>query len=881
MARSPYDFAAIEDKWQRFWLERKTFRTVGPGDEGFDPSRSKYYILDMFPYPSGEGLHVGHPEGYTASDIVARYKRMRGFNVLHPMGWDSFGLPAEQHAVKTRTHPADTTKRNIDNFRRQIRSFGFSYDWDREFATTDPDYYRWTQWIFLQMYRKGLAYQAEAPVWWCEALGTVLANEEVDNEGRSEVGNYLCVRRPLRQWMLRITHYAERLLEGLEGLDWPESTQKMQRDWIGRSEGADVDFEIATGPRAGDNIRVYTTRPDTLFGATYMVLAPEHSLVEDLSTPDRLPEVLAYREVAARKSELDRTALTKEKTGVFTGGYAINPVNGQRIPVWIADYVLMSYGTGAIMAVPAHDERDFDFALQFGLPIVEVVRPVEVPSSARVPQPAEKMGLVRRAERDGKVLECFIGEGVGVNSPIFDGQPTPQAIKTITRWLEEHGKGEGTVRYRLRDWLFSRQRYWGEPFPIICWDDGSAEPLDENDLPLTLPDLDDFRPTGDMKPPLARAESWSRVTDSETGRTGMRETNVMPQWAGSCWYYLRFIDPRNDRCLVDPERERYWMPVDLYIGGAEHAVLHLLYARFWHKVLYDIGVVSTPEPFIRLYHQGMITAPAYQTSTGPYVPTAKVVWKDEKPCHPETGEELNVVTAKMSKSVGNVVNPDEIIRDWGADSMRLYEMYMGPLETGKVWDTRAIVGVQRFLQRSWRLLVGEERDEGVFPVRPSLIEDRPSDQAIERLLHQTIKKATEGIEALAFNTALAQLMTFVNEATKKPDALTRSQAERFVLILSPFAPHIGEELWERLGHGDSLAYESWPSYDESLCAEEVVEIPVQINGKIRARLHVPPTIAKEKLIAKAKEAVMSRLEGKEVVKEVVVPGRLVNLVVRG
>ncbi len=856
MGRSPYDFAAIEAKWQRYWVENKTFRAAGPGEPGWDSSRPKYYVLDMFPYPSAEGLHVGHPEGYTASDIVARYKRMRGFNVLHPMGWDSFGLPAEQHAVKTGTHPAVTTQRNIDNFRRQIQALGFSYDWDREFATTDPDYYRWTQWIFLQMYRRGLAYQAEAPVWWCEALGTVLANEEVDSEGRSEVGNYPCVRRPLRQWMLRITSYAERLLEGLDGLDWPESTKKMQRDWIGRSEGADVDFEIATGPRAGDKIRVYTTRPDTLYGATYMVLAPEHPLVSDVTVSERLPEVLAYRESALRKSELDRSALTKEKTGVFTGGYAINPVNGHRIPIWIADYVLMSYGTGAIMAVPAHDERDFDFALQFDLPIVEVVRPVEIPSSEAERQ---RIGLVRRAERDGKVLQCFVGDGIAVNSPIFDGQPTAQAKETITKWLEKEGKGERAIWYKLRDWLFSRQRYWGEPFPIICWDDGTIEPLDENDLPLTLPDLDDFRPTGDMKPPLARAEAWCRVTDPKTGRTGMRETNVMPQWAGSCWYYLRFIDPKNDARLVDPEKEKYWMPVDLYIGGAEHAVLHLLYARFWHMVLYDLGVVSTPEPFVKLYHQGMITAPAYQTATGLYVPTAKVVWKDDKPYHPVTGERLNVVIAKMSKSLGNVVNPDEIIRDWGADSMRLYEMYMGPLESTKVWDTRAIVGVQRFLQRSWRLIVGDERDEGDFPVRPSLTEDKPPAETIERLLHQTIKKVTEDIESLAFNTALAQLMTFVNEATKNPDALTKSQAERFVLILAPFAPHIAEELWQRLGHNQSLAYESWPNYDESLCVEQIVEIPVQINGKVRARLHVSVAINQEELVSKAREAVASRL----------------------
>jgi len=878
MPRSPYDFAAIEAKWQRYWLENKTFKTFSPGEEQFDASRPKYYVLDMFPYPSGAGLHVGHPEGYTASDIVARYKRMRGFNVLHPMGWDSFGLPAEQHAVKTGTHPSVTTLKNIDTFRAQIRSLGFSYDWDRELATSDPDYYRWTQWIFLQLYKKGLAYQAESPVWWCDQLGTVLANEEVDSEGRSEVGGFPCVRKPLRQWMLRITAYAERLLQGLDLVDWPESIKKMQRDWFGRSEGADADFEIADGPRAGEKLRIYTTRPDTLFGATYMVLAPEHPLVEAVSTPERLPDVLAYRETAARKSELDRTALTKEKTGVFTGGYAVNPVNHQKIPIWIADYVLMSYGTGAIMAVPAHDERDFDFAIQFNLPIVEVVRPPFIPDSETE---REKIGLVREIQRDGKILRCFTGDGIAINSPIFDSQPTPEAKQTITRWLEQQGKGEKAIRYKLRDWLFSRQRYWGEPFPIVSWDDGTVEPLDENDLPLTLPDMEDFSPTGEMKPPLSKAESWCRVTDPKTGRTGMRETNVMPQWAGSCWYYLRFIDAQNRQCFVDPAKEKYWMPVDLYIGGAEHAVLHLLYSRFWHSVLYDIGAVSTPEPFMKLFNQGMITAPAYQTSTGITVPTANVVWVDEKPTHPKTGEILNVINAKMSKSLGNVVNPEEVITEWGADSMRLYEMYMGPLDASKIWDTRAIVGVNRFLQRSWRLVVGEEKDEGDFPVRPSLNEDQAPDTAVERILHQTIKKVTLDVESLAFNTAIAQLMTFINEATKSAEAFTRSQAERFVLILSPFAPHIAEELWERLGHAESLAYEPWPTYDESLCAADTIEIPVQINGKIRERLYVSPDISKDALLALAKEAAASRLEGKQIVKEIVVPGRLVNLVVKG
>ncbi|HOE12167.1 MAG TPA: leucine--tRNA ligase [bacterium] len=878
MPRSPYDFAAIEAKWQRYWLENKTFKTFSPGEEGFDASRPKYYVLDMFPYPSGAGLHVGHPEGYTATDIVARYKRMRGFNVLHPMGWDSFGLPAEQHAVKTGTHPAITTQRNINTFRTQIRSLGFSYDWDRELATSDPDYYRWTQWIFLQLFKKGLAYQAESPVWWCQQLGTVLANEEVDSEGRSEVGGFPCVRKPLRQWMLRITAYAERLLQGLDRVDWPESIKKMQRDWIGRSEGADVDFVVAGGPQAGQKILIYTTRPDTLFGATYMVLAPEHPLVEAVSTPEHLAEVRAYRETAARKSELDRTALTKEKTGVFTGGYAINPVNDQKIPIWIADYVLLSYGTGAIMAVPAHDERDFDFAIRFNLPIVEVVRPPFIPDSEAE---RRRIGLVREVERDGNIVRCFTGDGIAINSPIFNNQPTAQAKETITRWLEEQGKGEKAIRYKLRDWLFSRQRYWGEPFPIICWDDGTVEPLDENDLPLTLPEIEDFSPTGEMKPPLSKAESWCRVTDPNTGRTGMRETNVMPQWAGSCWYYLRFIDPKNNRRFVDPAKEKYWMPVDLYIGGAEHAVLHLLYSRFWHSVLYDIGAVSTPEPFMKLFNQGMITAPAYRTSTGITVPTADVVWVDDKPTHPRTGEILQVINAKMSKSLGNVVNPEEVIAEWGADSMRLYEMYMGPLDAGKIWDTRAIVGVNRFLQRSWRLVVGDEKDEGDCLVRPSLDENRAPDMAIERILRQTIKKVTLDIESLAFNTAIAQLMTFVNEATKNADALTRSQAERFVLVLSPFAPHSAEELWERLGHTQSLAYASWPTYDEALCATDTIEIPVQINGKIRERLYVSPDISQEALLALAKEAAASRLEGKQIVKEIVVPGRLVNLVVKG
>ena len=715
-------------------------------------------------------------------------------------------------------------------------------------------------------------------MWWCDELGTVLANEEVDTEGRSEVGNFPCVRKPLRQWMLRITEYAQRLLDGLESLNWPESIKKMQEDWIGRSEGADVDFEIATGPRAGETIQVYTTRPDTLFGATYMVLAPEHPLVDSVTTSDCVTEVSAYREHSSRRSELDRTALTKEKTGVFTGGYATNPVNHKQIPIWIADYVLMSYGTGAIMSVPAHDERDFDFAMQFGLPIIEVVRPDKIPDSEAE---REKIGIVRQAERDGKTLYCFSGEGMAVNSPIFDGQRTPDAKKTITRWLEDQSKGKGTIRYKLRDWLFSRQRYWGEPFPIVCWDDGSVEPLDESDLPLTLPDMEDFTPTGELKAPLAKAESWCQIKDAKSDRMGMRETNVMPQWAGSCWYYLRFIDPKNEHRFVDPEKERYWMPVDLYVGGAEHAVLHLLYSRFWHMVLYDLNLVSTPEPFVKLYNQGMITAPAYQTSTGLYVPTANVVWKDDVPHHPESDEKLNTVHAKMSKSLGNVVNPDDVIHEWGADSMRLYEMYMGPLDAGKIWDTRAIIGVHRFLQRSWRLIVGEERDEGEYPVRPTLNEEHAPDHDLDKALHQTIKKVTHDINDMAFNTAIAQLMTFVNEGTKNPEALTRSQAERFVLILAPFAPHIGEELWHRLGHDTTLAYQSWPTYDEALCVEDTVEVPVQINGKIRARLHVSPSTPKDKIIAQGKEAVSSRIEGKQIVKEIYVPGRLVNFVVKG
>ncbi|MEM1125275.1 MAG: leucine--tRNA ligase [Bacteroidota bacterium] len=862
-----YPFQAIEARWQAYWEAHQTFRTP---DEP-TPDQPKYYVLDMFPYPSGSGLHVGHPEGYTATDILARYKRMLGCNVLHPMGWDAFGLPAEQYALKTNTHPRVTTENNVDRFREQLKALGFSYDWQREINTTAPDYYRWTQWIFLKLYERGLAYQAEIPVWWCEELGTTLANEEIV-DGKSEVGGFPVVRRPLRQWMLRITAYAERLLAGLDDLDWPTSTKEMQRNWIGRSEGAEISFPMVDHDA---QIRVFTTRPDTLFGATYMVLAPEHPLVDPITTPAQREAVRAYQLEAARKSDLERTELQKEKTGVWTGAYATNPATGTDVPVWIADYVLASYGTGAIMAVPGQDERDWEFAEVYDLPIVRTVQP-----------PADFEGT------------AYTGEGPAINSGFLDGLGVAEAKAAIIDWLEAQGHGTRQVNYKLRDWLFSRQRYWGEPFPIVFVDDQGErvhKPLAPTDLPLTLPDLEEFKPSGSPEGPLALATDWLHTTDPETGHPARRETNTMPQWAGSCWYYLRFIDPHNDEVLVDPEKERYWMPVDLYVGGQEHAVLHLLYARFWHMVLYDAGVVATPEPFVRLIHQGLILGEmeytGFQDATGAWISTTDTeghadltrVRVDEDDVE-KRGEgfvlkadpaiTLDARSYKMSKSRGNVVNPDEVIAQYGADSMRLYEMFLGPLEQSKPWSTRGVEGVFRFLNRAWRLITDEA--DGLSP---ALTGDAPTKDQL-RTLHLTIQKVTDDIEGLRFNTAISAMMEFVNAAMKWT-ACPKAVIEPFVLLLSPFAPHLAEELWQRLGHATSLAYAPWPELNEAYLKEDTLTLPVQVNGKVRANIDVDASASKDAILAlaKAEENVQRFLEGKTLRREIYVPGRIVNLVV--
>jgi leucyl-tRNA synthetase len=808
-----YPFSEIEPKWQATWDERQTFRTV------MDHSKPKYYVLDMYPYPSGAGLHVGHPEGYTATDIVARYKRMRGFNVLHPMGWDAFGLPAEQYAVKTGVHPAITTQQNIDTFRRQLKMIGFSYDWAREINTTDPGYYKWTQWIFSQLYHKGLAYLAEVAVNWCPELGTVLANEEVPEQ--IEKG-FTVVRRPMRQWMLRITAYAERLLTDLDELDWPESLKEMQRNWIGRSEGAEVDFRIDEHDGA---IRVFTTRPDTLWGATYMVLAPEHPLIKTIASAACRADVDAYMADAARKSDLERTDLAKTKTGVFTGAYAINPVNAAKIPIWVADYVLISYGTGAIMAVPGHDTRDWEFATQYGLPIVEVVTGGNVAESAHTDTE----------------------HGVAVNSGFIDGLGYREAFEKVVAWLEERGLGTRTVNFKLRDWLFSRQRYWGEPFPIIHLQDGTHTLVPESELPVMLPQVESYKPSGTGESPLATIASWVDTTDPATGLPARRETNTMPQWAGSCWYYLRFMDPENTNAFCDPEVERYWGSVDLYVGGTEHAVLHLLYARFWHKVLYDLGHVSTKEPFMRLVNQGMILG--------------------------EDGR-------KMSKSFGNVINPDDVIREYGADSFRMFEMFMGPLEQVKPWSTKGVEGVHRFLNRVWRLYIADDPAATHTTLDPS-IQDVSADDGALRLLHKTIKKVTEDIEGLRFNTAISQMMIFVNEMNKQA-VRPRAVMETFVLLLSPFAPHLAEELWGVLGHDSSLAYEPWPSFDTAYTVEDEVEILLQVNGKLRDKISVPRGTAVADLEERAKshEKLLPHLEGKTIVRVISVADKLVNIVVK-
>jgi leucyl-tRNA synthetase len=1014
-----YNFTAIEKKWQQYWLANKSFAALDPAQAGGMP---KKYVLDMFPYPSGAGLHVGHPEGYTATDIVSRYYRMKGFNVLHPMGWDAFGLPAEQYAVKTGRHPRLTTEENINNFRRQIQMLGLSYDWDREVDTTDPDYYRWTQWIFIQLFNsyfdpvnrrampishlmnelvnenlvvapdgslrlnptqegmeeiagevrverlwrelneeeqaavidgQRLAYQDEVPVNWCPGLGTVLANEEVI-DGKSEVGGFPVERRPMRQWMLRITAYADRLADDLAALDWPESLKEMQRNWIGRSVGAEVDFELAVPPVAGngahipvsatddtvpaddDVITVFTTRPDTLYGATYMVLAPEHPLVDRITIPSERPAVEQYRAAVAARSERDRMAETKDKTGVFTGAYAINPINNEPVPVWIADYVLMGYGTGAIMAVPAHDERDFAFARKFDLPIEQVV----APASGQTP-PTDA---------------AYTGEGVAINSPLIDGLPTAQAKDKVTDHLEDQGVGHKSVKYKLRDWLFSRQRYWGEPFPLALDAEGNAYPIEESELPLTLPEMEDFKPTGTPEPPLSKAKDWLRYT-TKAGEQLTRETNTMPQWAGSCWYYLRYTDPKNTTRFVDPAKEAYWMPVDLYVGGVEHAVLHLLYSRFWHKVLYDLGHVSTPEPFQRLVNQGLILGEMeyhfFEDAQGRPVSAADVRDVDEEATeagvtmfgfHKQTGQRLSakridevlvekkgdstVLKAnpsirvdarsfKMSKSRGNVVNPDTIVRDYGADTFRLYEMYMGPLEAQKPWNTRDIVGMSRFLNAVWRNLVGTDEDAddadqgapspkgGVVIVTPSgttpvgegrgegssrppsssasatRIADTNIPDALDRQLHRAIKKVADDIETLRFNTAIAELIKLNNELTGLP-AVPRSLAERFALLLAPFAPHLAEELWHRLGHTTSLAREPWPTYDPAKLVESTLELPVQVNGKLRGKITVPADADQSTILTTARTdpQVKTWVEGKTLVKELYVPKKLVTLVVK-
>lgn len=851
--KKPYPFDVFEPKWQQIWDERKTFKVNNPGEEGFDASKPKYYVLDMFPYPSGAGLHVGHPEGYTATDIVARFKRMNGFNVLHPMGWDSFGLPAEQYAIKTGQHPSVTTFRNIDNFRRQLKMLGFSYDWDREIATTDHEYVRWTQWIFLQLYnsyynkelkkarpvseleeqglsreeidQRRLAYVAEAAVNWSPDLGTVLANEEVE-EWKSK--GHRVERRPLRQWMLRITDYAERLIDELEPLDWPESIKLLQRNWIGKSEGAEVDFTLD-----GETITVYTTRPDTLFGATYMVLSPEHPLVDTVTTPEQKHAVEQYRAQCASKSDLERTDLSKEKTGVFTGAYAVNPVNGKQIPVWIADYVLMGYGTGAIMAVPAHDERDFAFAQVFGLPILQVVQP-----------PSE--------DTDWR---GFCGyEGSSVNSGFLTGLPTPEAKEKMILWLEENGKGRRKVNYKLRDWLFSRQRYWGEPFPIV-WENGRHRALPESELPVLQPDLDDFAPTGDPRGPLVKAAEWIAYTP-----TAHRETNTMPQWAGSCWYYLRYLDPANTERFVSREAEQYWMGsagspggVDLYVGGTEHAVLHLLYARFWHKVLFDLGYLSTNEPFQKLVNQGLILG--------------------------EDGQ-------KMSKSRGNVVNPDDIVREYGADSLRLYEMFMGPLKDVKPWATKGVEGISRFLARVWRVAF-RENQEGEWEINSKLVENAPEAGvlAVRKELHKTIKKVTEDINGMSFNTAIAKMMECTNAMTSA-DVVDVQDYDAFLTLLNPFAPHLTEEIHSRLQTTfpalaqTQLCQKSWPEWEEALLEENTVPMVIQVNGKLRDKLEVPKDISREELEkqALASAKVKTFLDGVTVRKVIVVPGRLVNIV---
>ena len=807
-----YNHRVIEKKWQKYWDENKTFKTLD------DHTKEKFYALDMFPYPSGAGLHVGHPEGYTATDILSRYKRANGYNVLHPMGWDAFGLPAEQYALDTGNDPRDFTKTNIDTFRRQIKELGFSYDWDREVNTTDPNYYKWTQWIFKKLYEKGLAYVDEVPVNWCPALGTVLSNEEVI-DGKSERGGHPVERRPMRQWVLKITDYAEKLLADLDILDWPESLKAMQRNWIGKSVGAEIDFKIEGTDKA---FTVFTTRADTVFGVSYCVLAPEHKLVEEIVTEGQRAAVEEYLDIVKRKSDLERTDLNKDKTGVFTGAYAINPVNGEKVELWIADYVLASYGTGAVMAVPAHDERDYEFATKFNLPIKAVI------------------------EDNGEVVVPFYGDGKHINSDFINGLNNEEAIAKVIEFLEGNKVGRSKVTYKLRDWLFSRQRYWGEPIPIIHWEDGTMTTVPDSELPLLLPETDNIKPSGTGESPLANIEEWLNVVDPETGKKGKRETNTMPQWAGSCWYYLRYIDPHNDEMFADPEKLKYWLPVDVYIGGAEHAVLHLLYARFWHKVLYDLGLVPSREPFQKLFNQGMILAEG----------------KDGRP-------------EKMSKSKGNVVNPDDIIVSHGADTLRVYEMFMGPLDASIAWSENGLDGSRRFLDRVYRLFVDEETGK---------VNDKVQDKdnaELEVSYNYTVKKVSEDIEILGFNTAISQLMVFVNDCYKA-EYIPRKYALGFIQLLAPFAPHLAEEMWEVYGNTESISYVPWPTFDESKLVSDTVEIVVQLMGKVKAKLDVKKDLTPAELeqIVLANEEVKELIEGKQVMKVIVVPGRLVNIVAK-
>jgi len=885
-----YNFTDIEKKWQLFWEKNKTFKTT---DDLSNPK--KFYALDMFPYPSGAGLHVGHPEGYTATDIVSRYKRMNGFNVLHPMGWDAFGLPAEQYAIQTGTHPSVTTKANCDTFRRQIKALGLSYDWDREINTTDPAYYKWTQWIFIRLYNtwfddnlqkgrpiselpvtgeikasgkeairqyidsKRLAYYDNAQVWWCNNCKIVCANEEILNDGSHEkCGTKEVERRNLKQWMLRIQHYAGRLLNGLDTLpEWPESVKDMQRNWIGKSNGAEVDFKL---DGLDKKLRVYTTRPDTLFGATYMVIAPEHELLDTIVTPEKKKEVTAYVKTASLKSDLDRTDLAKEKTGVFTGRYAINPVNRKKIPVWVADYVLIGYGTGAIMAVPAHDTRDFEFAQKFDIPIVCILDPVKA-----APE-------IRNKVVEGKA--CWTEDGEYINSSNgidldINGMNKEKGIRTVIDWLAERDLGTAAVNYKLRDWLFSRQRYWGEPFPVIHWEDGEVSLVDDEDLPVTLPEMEKFQPGSDGQSPLANAGNWLEVTGKD-GRKGRRETNTMPQWAGSCWYYLRYIDPANDKLIFNPDKEKYWMPVDLYIGGAEHAVLHLLYSRFWHKVLFDLGIVSTDEPYKKLYNQGMILAFAYETESGSKVPSDEVEEKEGRFYHKSNGSELRQIVAKMSKTLKNVVNPDEVIAKYGADSLRLYEMFMGPLDATKPWTDTGVKGVFNFLGRVYRFYADMNNiNEGV-----------QDDLELLKLLHQTIKKVGSDIEELKFNTAISQLMIFTNLAMKK-GSISLESAKIFTLLLSPFAPHISEELWELFKSPASISTASWPVYDEKYLVESTFEYPVSVNGKLRMKMEFEIDAAREEMekMILADSRLTKWIEGKEIRKIIIVPNKIINIVV--